>query len=307
MITVENLTKEFETVTAVENISFTIDKSEIFGFLGPNGAGKTTTIRLLSTLIGPTSGTISIDKKDPKKDGAYIRSIIGLLTETPGLYEKISAYANLEYFSSFYDVPDGRRISNIEKYLKMFDLWERRDDLAGTYSKGMKQKLALCRALIHEPKILFLDEPTAGLDPASAHMVRNFIESLKQEKITVFLCTHNLTEASTLSDRVCFIKRKIIRIATLSELQDHDKNKRVEIVFKEDAGRYRVLLEDITGISNMDIRDNIASLFIEEPEKTNPEIIRRLVNNNIDILYINQIKATLEDIYLDLIKDEETK
>lgn len=307
MITVENLTKEFETVTAVENISFTIDKSEIFGFLGPNGAGKTTTIRLLSTLIGPTSGTISIDKKDPKKDGAYIRSIIGLLTETPGLYEKISAYANLEYFSSFYDVPDGRRISNIEKYLKMFDLWERRDDLAGTYSKGMKQKLALCRALIHEPKILFLDEPTAGLDPASAHMVRNFIESLKQEKITVFLCTHNLAEASTLSDRVCFIKRKIIRIATLSELQDHDKNKRVEIVFKEDAGRYRVLLEDITGISNMDIRDNIASLFIEEPEKTNPEIIRRLVNNNIDILYINQIKATLEDIYLDLIKDEETK
>ena len=114
---------------------------------------------------------------------------------------------------------------NIQKYLMMFGLWERRDDLAGTYSKGMKQKLALCRALIHEPKILFLDEPTAGLDPASAHMVRSFIESLKQENITVFLCTHNLTEASSLSDRVCFIKQKIIRIATLSELQAHNKNR----------------------------------------------------------------------------------
>ena len=176
MITVENLTKKFETVTAVENISFNINESEIFGFLGPNGAGKTTTIRMLSTLIGPTSGSIKIDGRDPKSDGSYIRSIIGLLTESPGLYEKISAYENLNYFSSFYNISDGRRASNIEKYLRMFGLWERRDDIAGTYSKGMKQKLALCRALIHDPKILFLDEPTAGLDPESAHMVRDFIE-----------------------------------------------------------------------------------------------------------------------------------
>jgi ABC-2 type transport system ATP-binding protein len=307
MITVKNLTKEFEKVTAVKDISFSIGESEIFGFLGPNGAGKTTTIRMLSTLIGPTSGTISIDGKDPKKNGTYIRSIIGLLTETPGLYEKISAYANLEYFSSFYDMPDDKRTANIEKFLKMFGLWERRDDLAGTYSKGMKQKLALCRALIHEPKMLFLDEPTAGLDPASAHMVRSFIKSLKEEKITVFLCTHNLTEASSLSDRVCFIKQKIIRIATLDELQDHDRNKRVEIVFRQDAERYRSLLEGLNTVKSIKIRDNSASVYVEEPEKTNPRIIRELVNNNIDILYINEIKATLEDIYLDLIKDEDTK
>jgi ABC-2 type transport system ATP-binding protein len=307
MISVENLTKEFGTVTAVKDISFSIDESEIFGFLGPNGAGKTTTIRMLSTLIGATSGKITIDGRDPVKEGTYIRSIIGLLTESPGLYEKISAYANLDYFSSFYDMPDKKRKENIKKYLKMFGLWERRDDLAGTYSKGMKQKLALCRALIHEPKILFLDEPTAGLDPASAHMVRSFIEDLKQEKITVFLCTHNLTEASTLSDRVCFIKQKIIRISTLSELQAHDKNKGIEIVFKQDSERYRKLLESISGINNVDANDNIASVFVENPEVTNPEIIRQLVNNDIDILYVNEIKASLEDIYLELIKDEETK
>jgi len=307
MISVENLTKEFETVTAVKDISFDIDESEIFGFLGPNGAGKTTTIRMLSTLIGATSGKITIDGRDPAKDGSYIRSMIGLLTESPGLYEKISAYANLDYFSSFYDIPDEKRKKNIEKYLKMFGLWERREDLAGTYSKGMKQKLALCRALIHKPKILFLDEPTAGLDPASAHMVRNFIESLKQENITVFLCTHNLAEASSLSDRVCFIKQKIIRIATLSELQSHEKNKRVEIVFKQDASRYRNLLESIPGINSLNIMDNTASVFVENPESDNPRIIRQLINNDIDILYVNEIKASLEDIYLELIKDEETR
>lgn len=307
MITVENLTKKFETVIAVENISFNINESEIFGFLGPNGAGKTTTIRMLSTLISQTSGKITIDNRSPESDGEYIRSIIGLLTESPGMYEKISAYDNLEYYSSFYNIPGTKRKDNIERYLKMFDLWDRKDDLVGTYSKGMKQKLALSRALIHEPKILFLDEPTAGLDPESAHMVRNFIESLKKEKTTVFLCTHNLEEASNLSDRVCIIKRKIIRIATLSELQSDDKNKRVEIIFTENASKYIKLLEEIDKIKDIQADNNRAILVIEEPEISNPLIIKKLVDNGAEILYFNEIKATLEEIYLDLIKDKEAK
>jgi len=307
MIKVENLTKKFETITAVENISFNINESEIFGFLGPNGAGKTTTIRMLSTLISQTSGKITIDNRSPESDGEYIRSIIGLLTESPGMYEKISAYDNLEYYSSFYNIPGSKRKDNIERYLKMFDLWDRKDDLAGTYSKGMKQKLALSRALIHEPKILFLDEPTAGLDPESAHMVRNFIEILKKEKTTVFLCTHNLEEASNLSDRICIIKRKIIRIATLSELQSDDKNKRVEIVFTDNASRYIKLLEEIDKIKDIQADNNRAILVIEEPEISNHLIIKKLVDNGAEILYFNEIKATLEEIYLDLIKDEEAK
>ena len=307
MITVENLTKEFKTVTAVQNISFDIDESEIFGFLGPNGAGKTTTIRMLSTLISPTSGSITIDGKDPKTNGEYIRSITGLLTEAPGLYEKISAYDNLDYFSSFYDIPDKKRKANIEKYLKMFGLWQRKDDLAGTYSKGMKQKLALSRALIHEPRILFLDEPTAGLDPESAHMVRDFIRSLKKERTTVFLCTHNLTEASSLSDRICFIKKKIIRIASLGELQNHDRHRKVEIVFGDEAKKFIPVLKNIKNILEVDTNKNTAILLVDEPEKSNPGIIRELTANNIDILYINEIKASLEEIYLELIKDEEAK
>ena len=307
MISVKNLTKEFKTVTAVENISFDIDESEIFAFLGPNGAGKTTTIRMLSTLISPTSGSITIDGKDPKTNGEYIRSMIGLLTEAPGLYEKISAYDNLDYFSSFYDMPDKKRKANIEKYLKMFGLWQRKDDPAGTYSKGMKQKLALTRALIHEPRILFLDEPTAGLDPESAHMVRNFIQSLKKERTTVFLCTHNLTEASSLSDRVCFIKKKIIRIASLGELQNHDRHRKVEIVFGDEAKKFIPVLKNIKNILEVDTNKNKAILLVNEPEKSNPGIIRELIANNIDILYINEIKVSLEEIYLDLIKDEEAK
>ena len=307
MISVKNLTKEFKTVTAVENISFDIDESEIFAFLGPNGAGKTTTIRMLSTLISPTSGSITIDGKDPKTNGEYIRSMIGLLTEAPGLYEKISAYDNLDYFSSFYDVQDKQRKANIEKYLKMFGLWQRKDDPAGTYSKGMKQKLALTRALIHEPRILFLDEPTAGLDPESAHMVRNFIQSLKKERTTVFLCTHNLTEASSLSDRVCFIKKKIIRIASLGELQNHDRHRKVEIVFGDEAKKFIPVLKNIKNILEVDTNKNKAILLVNEPEKSNPGIVRKLIANDIDILYINEIKASLEEIYLNLIKDEEAK
>ncbi len=307
MISVEDLTKKFGDITAVENISFNINESEIFGFLGPNGAGKTTTIRMLSTLISPTSGKIIIDNKDLQGKGEYIRSITGLLTESPGMYDKISAYDNLLYYSAFYDMPPSRRKDNIEKYLKMFDLWDRKDDLAGSYSKGMKQKLALSRALVHEPKILLLDEPTAGLDPESAHMVRNFIDSLKKEKITVFLCTHNLEEASYLSDRVCIINKKIIKVATLSELQNDDKNKRVEIVFADDAYRYLKIMEGIDKIKDITIDKNRAILVIEEPELSNPLIIRKLVKNGIKILYFNQVKVSLEEIYLDLVKNEGKK
>jgi len=307
MITVENLTRKFKDITAVKNISFYIDESEIFGFLGPNGAGKTTTIRMLSTLISPDSGKITIDGKDTRSHGEYIREITGLLTESPGMYEKISAYDNLKYYSSFYNIPDDRRNKNIEKYLKMFDLWERKDDLAGTYSKGMKQKLALSRALIHEPRILLLDEPTAGLDPESAHMVRNFIDSLKKEKTTVFLCTHNLEEASSLSDRVCIIKKKIIRIATLSELQNGDRGKRVEIVFRDDADKYTKLIKETSQIKNIQTDKNKAMLVIENPEISNPIILKKLVDSGAKIIYFNQIKASLEEIYLDLIRDEKGK
>ncbi|MCL5071815.1 MAG: ABC transporter ATP-binding protein, partial [Actinobacteria bacterium] len=228
--------------------------------------------------------------------------IIGLLTETPGMYEKISAYENLNYFSGFYRIDEQKRKSNIMKFLKMFDLWDRKDSLVSTFSKGMKQKLALARALVHEPKILFLDEPTAALDPESAYMVRTFIENLKNERTTVFLCTHNLEEASSLSDIVCIIKSKIIKISTLDELQKNKKEKKIEIVFKENAQKYTDLLKTFKEISSLALKENKIIFALENPENLNPKIIKFLVDNGSEIIYFNEIKASLEEIYLDLIK-----
>ncbi|MBM3709203.1 MAG: ABC transporter ATP-binding protein [Actinobacteria bacterium] len=302
MIYAENLTKKFGAITAVDNISFEIEKGQIFGFLGPNGAGKTTTIRMLSTLIEPTEGKIKIDGRTPEKDGQYIRSIIGILTETPGMYEKISAYENLNYFSSFYNIEGKTRKENMEKFLKMFELWNRKSDPVSTYSKGMKQKLALARALIHKPKILFLDEPTAALDPESAYMVRNYIEKLKEEDITIFLCTHNLEEASNLSDVVCIIKSKIIKIATLGELQKDRKGKKIEIVLKDSSSKYLDLIKQFKEINDIKTDRNKISLSLENPEKTNPVLIKKLVEAGAELLYFNEIKASLEEIYLELIR-----
>ena len=302
MIQVENLSKKFGSITAVDNITFEIKDGSIFGFLGPNGAGKTTTIRMLSTLIKPTSGTVVIDGRELSKNGEYIRSILGILTETPGMYEKISAIENLNFFSGFYGIEDKKRKQNIEKFLKMFDLWDRRDDLVGTYSKGMKQKLAIARALIHEPKILYLDEPTAALDPESAFMVRSFIENQKNEKTTVFLCTHNLEEASNLSDVVCIIKNRIIKISTLEELQKNKKGKKIEIVFNQPAEKYAGILRDFTEITNLEAKEDKINFSMENPEKINPAIIKKLVDSGAEIVYFNEIKASLEEIYLDLIR-----
>jgi len=302
MIQVENLSKKFGNILAVDNVSFEINDGSIFGFLGPNGAGKTTTIRMLSTLIKPTSGNVIIDGRELSKNGEYIRSILGILTETPGMYEKISAIENLNFFSGFYGIEEKKRKQNIEKFLKMFDLWDRRDDLVSTYSKGMKQKLAITRALIHEPKILYLDEPTAALDPESAFMVRNFIENQKNEKTTVFLCTHNLEEASNLSDVVCIIKNRIIKISTLAELQRSTKGKKIEIVFNQPADRYAGIVRDFAEIINLEVKEDKISFSIENPEKINPAIIKKLVDSGAEIVYFNEIKASLEEIYLDLIR-----
>jgi len=303
MIKVENLVKKFGSLTAVDNISFNVSEGEIFGFLGPNGAGKTTTIRMLTTLIAPTSGNILINDKDAKKNGDYIRSIIGILTETPGMYEKNTAYDNLKYFASFYKIEQSEIDKNIEKFLRMFELWDRRNDLVVTYSKGMKQKLAIARALIHEPKILFLDEPTAALDPESAYMVRNFIENLRKEKITVFLCTHNLEEAQSLCNTICIIKKRIIRTASLSELQNSKERRIFNLGLLDRAEKYKDIFDKYKDNVEFSISDCDANLKIKNFQKINPLMIRDLVNNGAEILYFNEQKESLEDIYLELIKE----
>ncbi len=302
MIKVKGLVKKFEKITAVDNISFDIADGEIFGFLGPNGAGKTTTIRMLTTLIRPSSGTIEIDGMDSSSDAEKIRKIIGILTETPGMYEKLSAFENLRYFASFYNIEEKKIKANIEKFLKMFELWERRNDMVATFSKGMKQKLAISRALVHEPKILFLDEPTAGLDPESAFMVRKFIENMKNNKITVFLCTHNLEEAQSLCDTVCIIKNKIIRTASLKELQNLKNQRTFILKLKKPDDRFMGIINNFKDCINYRIENEKIILNIENFEKNNPLLIKELVKNDAEIIYFNEKKESLEEIYLELVK-----
>ena len=183
-----------------------VRRGEVLGLLGPNGAGKTTTVRLLAALIEPTEGTASVDGLDVRRQPDEVRARVGILTETPGLYEKLSATANLDFFGRLYGLDAATRAERIERYLRLFSLWDRRDDAAGTFSKGMKQKLAIARALLHEPAVVFLDEPTAALDPEAAHIVREAIEAIRRSGRTIVLATHNLYEADRLCDRVAFVR-----------------------------------------------------------------------------------------------------
>ncbi len=185
------------------DLNLDIKQGEVFGFLGPNGAGKTTTVRMLCALIGSTSGRAWVNNYEVGRQSQQVRASVGILTEQPGMYDRLSAEKNLTIYAKLYGVKDVP--GQVEKYLRMLGLWERRKDPAGSFSKGMKQKLAIARAILHEPATLFLDEPTAGLDPEAAKLVRDFVEELKTEGRTIFLCTHNLDEA----DRLCSQNRRL--------------------------------------------------------------------------------------------------
>jgi ABC-2 type transport system ATP-binding protein len=207
-----DLTRAFGDRVAVERLTFTAPRGAVFGFLGPNGAGKTTTVRMLAALIAPTSGSAVVTGYRLGEEDHAIRRNVGLLTESPGLYERLSARQNLLFFARLYDLDAARAEAQTERYLRMLGLWDRRDDPVGSFSKGMRQKLAIARALLHEPAIIFLDEPTAGLDPEAARTVREFIKELRAEGRTIFLTTHNLPEADELCDTIAVFRTRLLRI-----------------------------------------------------------------------------------------------
>src|SRR5438105_11976831 len=219
VVRTEKLTKRFGALTAVDGIDLDVHEGEVFGFLGPNGAGKTTTLRLLCALIAPSSGTAEIAGFRLGRDDARIRAAVGILTEQPGLYERQSAWDNLVFYATLYGLPPAVAKAQAERYLRLMGLWERRTEAVATFSRGMKQKMAIARAALHEPRILFLDEPTTGLDPDAAKTVRQFIAHIRGEGRTVFLCTHNLDEADRLCDRIAFFRRSVIRIDTPARLR----------------------------------------------------------------------------------------
>ena len=237
IIEAEGLTRRFNSFTAVDHLNFEVREAEVFGLLGPNGAGKTTTIRILTCLISPSEGSARVLGYDIRRDSLKVRQNIGILTENPSLYERLTAFENMDFFAEAYGLSDvGEKRSRIRELLDFFELWERRNDKVATFSKGMKQKLAIARSLIHDPPVLFLDEPTAGLDPESSRGIRDLIAKLSQrEKHTILLCTHHLEDAEKLCSRVMIINRgKGVIVGTPDELRDRVAGQPVlEVALKE--------------------------------------------------------------------------
>jgi ABC-2 type transport system ATP-binding protein len=304
MIIIENLTKKFGEITAVEGLTFQVEEGEIFGFLGPNGAGKTTTVRMLCCLISKTSGEATIDNYDISKsvDSLQIRRMIGLVPDNVGLYEDLTAFENLDFYGKLYEVPEGRRRENIERFLKMLDMWGRKDTRTGTFSKGMKQKLALARALVHEPKILFMDEPTANLDPESAKTVRDFILEIKKQGRAIFLNTHNLDEAQRVCDRIGIIKTKLLTIGTPEQLRESLSKPKTEIRLAQVRDGMHTALSKLIP-NKIEVSNNKLLIDVTDPDKENPAIIAAITSIGGQIQGVTQLVSTLEDVYLQIVKE----
>ena len=303
MIDTENLTRKFGNLTAVDNLTLHINEGEVFGFLGPNGAGKTTTVRMLCCLIGKTGGTAKIGDCEigNAADIPKIRKTIGLLPENVGLYEDLSAYRNLDFYGKIYKLTETQRKERIERFLRMLGLWEKKDQIAGSFSKGMKQKLAIARALIHDPKVLFLDEPTANLDPEASKTVRDFILELKKEKHTIFLNTHLLDEAERICDRVGILKTKLLAVDTPERLRQSLWETKT-VIQLESVSNAIVTAVKRLGSWQTEVTGNKLIVSVSNPEHDNPDIVEAVGKACGRIQFITQIAPTLEDIYLKLVR-----
>ena len=298
-ITLQELTKSFKNVLAVDRLSLSVKTGEIFGMLGPNGAGKTTTIRMLSSLISPTNGTAQVMGFEIGIQDDDIRRNVGILTEAPGLYDQLSAERNLAFYGEMYEVEDIP--SQVERYLRMLGLWERRHESAATFSKGMKQKLAIARALLHEPKVLFLDEPTSGLDPEAATLVRHFIEELKEEGRTIVMCTHNLDEADRLCDRIAVFKTRLLALDTPSSLRQQLFGRSVVFHLRHTAPAFLAAVENYDFVQSVEQVENKIVVQLDDPETNNPILVKALVLAGADIQFVGELRHRLEDVYLQLV------
>lgn len=305
MIVTENLTKKYESLTAVENLSLRIEKGEIFGLLGPNGAGKSTTVRMLCCLIGKTSGTARIGDLDisNEEDAVKIRKLIGYIPDSPGFYESMSAVKNLEFFASIYRVRDETLKENIEKYLKLLDLWSARDRSISTYSRGMKQKVSIARALIHDPEILIMDEPTASLDPEVSKTIRDLILDLKKDGKTILLNTHNLYEAQRICTRIGVLKTQLIAMDTPANIEKNASQRKTAISVDNidqkilDAVRAR-------NPKSMEVEGKVISLSFQDPETERPKVVSAIVEAGGSIQFVTETGSSLEDVYLRLVREQ---
>lgn len=318
MIEARDLTRRFGDFVAVERMSLRVPDGTILALLGPNGAGKTTTVRMLAGLIAPSGGEATVAGHDVRRDPAAVRARVGLVTDAPGLYEQMTVPAYLDFFGSIYGMSAEDRHRRIAELLTFFDLeGHRRERMAG-FSKGMKQKVALARALLHEPAALFLDEPTSGLDPLAARAVRDLIVSLKHEHRSIILCTHDLDEAERLSDRVAILRqgRIVANDAPAALRAGASPHTAVRIELAAPSPEAARLLADIAGVGTpAEVPGEGApehpalTYSTSDPAMTNPRVIARLVAAGARVISVTCETRTLEDVYaaaMDEHKTEET-
>ena len=296
------LSRHFGKTAAVEDLNLAVEAGEVLGFLGPNGAGKTTTIRMLAGMIAPTKGHAIVAGHRTERNVEQLHELIGMLTQTPGLYDRLSARRNLEYFASFY--PSIESKSQVEKYLKLIGLWKRCNDKVGTFSKGMKQRLALVRALVHEPRVLFLDEPTAGLDPEAAGEVRQLIRTLREEGRTIFLSTHNLNEAEMLCNRIAVLHTRLLALDTPEQLRRRFFRRQIIVQLETLDVKVTEAVKKLAFVQ--EVREEGSELILEltDSERNRPELVKAIVEAGGRVIGVSEKQYPLEEVYLRLIREE---
>jgi ABC-2 type transport system ATP-binding protein len=310
IIEAKELTKTFDSHTAVDHLNFKVEEGEVFGLLGPNGAGKTTTIRMLACLISPSEGSATVSGHKIDENPLLVRQAVGILTENPSLYERLTAQENMDFFAEAYNLSEPQeKSSRIKELLEFFDLWERRNDKVATFSKGMKQKLAIARAFVHKPPILYLDEPTAGLDPESSKEVRDLMEMLsRREKHTILLCTHHLEDAEKLCSRVMIInKGKSVIVGTPEELRNRIAGPpTVQINLRKLNPKIIKATKRVSHVRRVDAdkSTSILTIGLDDVSSGTPEVVKSIVDAGGLVLAVNVLRPSLEEAYLKLIKEE---
>ena len=305
MIRLEGLTKRFDDFTAVDGVTFSVAAGEILALLGPNGAGKTTTVRMLAALLAPTEGRAVVAGFDTQKDPIAVRRRVGMLTEHPGLYLRMRGGEYLDFFGRIYGLDQRTREERARRLLEQFDMPEAWDRRIGEFSKGMRQKLALARTLLHDPPVLLLDEPTSAMDPHSAKLVRDAILAMRNQQRAILVCTHNLAEAEIVADRIAIIRRgRIVALGTPAEL------------------KRRLLGPPVMELRLADTSDGVVSIVSRfarplewgpgwlryeapDPEAVNPPILQALAEAGVPVVTLSEVGRSLEAVYLRVVEAEE--
>ncbi len=303
MIEVDGLAKRFGSLEAVRDLSFTVGDGEIFGLLGPNGAGKTTTVRMLAGLVAPTAGSARLNGLELTTDTEAVRAQTGILTEAPGLHDRLTARQNLAYYARLYGLHGSTARHAVARHLDLVGMTEHADRRVAGFSKGMRQKVAVARALLHEPEVIYLDEPTSGLDPSAARQVREIVGALRDAGRSIVICTHNLDEAERLCDRIGIMRTTLLSVGTPAALRRLGRRAttRIELVGPRGPDSFLETVARLPFVGSARGEGQTLLVEVGDPRGDNPEVVRALVADGARILSVREEAASLEDVYLGMV------